>query len=102
MDDRRIQDGIARGRAVKIEVDGELLRAYEGETVAAALLAAGRRIFRRTPSGEPRGVYCGIGVCFDCVMVVNGMPNSRACQTRVSTGMTVRTQTGDGEWAPQL
>lgn len=101
MDDRRIQDGIARGRPVDIEVDGEMLRAYEGETVAAALLAMGRQSLRRTPRrGEPRGVYCGMGVCFDCVMTINGIPNVRTCQTRVSAGMTVRTQTGDGEWAP--
>lgn len=101
MHDQRIQDGITRGKAVDIEVDGEMLRAYEGETVAAALLAAGRHSLRRTSRfGEPRGVYCGMGVCFDCVMIVNGIPNVRTCQTRVGTGMTVRTQTGDGEWAP--
>lgn len=101
MDDRRIQDGIARGRPVDVEVDGEVLRAYEGETVAAALLAMGRLSLRRTARhGEPRGVYCGMGVCFDCVMTINGIPNVRTCQTRVSAGMTVRTQTGDGEWTP--
>ncbi len=102
MEDRRIDDGLTRGNAVEIVVDGEGLRAYEGETIAAALLAAGRRIFRRTSSGAPRGVYCGMGVCFDCVMVVNGTPNIRACQTLVNAGMTVRTQAGDGEWAPRL
>jgi predicted molibdopterin-dependent oxidoreductase YjgC len=100
MEDRRIQDGIARGRAIEIEVDGEMLRAYQGETVAAALLAAGRQGLRRTPRrGDARGVYCGMGVCFDCVMTVNGVPNIRTCQTRVSAGMIVRTQIGDGEWA---
>ncbi len=101
MEDRRIQNGIQRGGAVDIEIDGEALRAYEGETIAAALLAAGRQSFRRTARrGEPRGVYCGMGVCFDCVMTVNGIPNVRTCQTRVSAGMIVRTQMGDGEWTP--
>lgn len=99
MDDRRINDGLTRGNSVEIMVDGEGVRAYEGETIAAALLADGRRICRRTSTGEPRGVYCGMGVCFDCVMVVNGSPNTRTCQTRVEAGMTVQTQTGDGEWA---
>lgn len=99
MEDRRIQDGVERGGAVDIEIEGEMLRAYEGETIAAALLAAGKHSFRRTARrGEPRGVYCGMGVCFDCVMTVNGIPNVRTCQARVSAGMIVRTQMGDGEW----
>lgn len=102
MENRRIDDGLTRGNGVEIVVDGEGLLAYEGETIAAAMLAVGRRIFRRTSSGEARGVYCGMGVCFDCVMVVNGTPNIRACQTRVNAGMTVRTQVGDGEWEPPL
>ncbi len=101
MEDRRIRDGIVRGAAVDIDVDGEKLRAYEGETVAAALLATGRHAFRHTARrGEPRGVYCGMGVCFDCVMQINGIANVRTCQTRVSAGMSVRTQMGDGEWTP--
>lgn len=98
MENHRIDDGLTRGSAIRILIDGEELQAYEGETIAAALLAAGRRILRRTSTGEPRGVYCGMGVCFDCVMTVNGTPNTRACQTRVEAGMTVRTQVGDGEW----
>jgi len=100
MGDARIQDGLARGPALEIEVDGQMLRAYDGETVAAALFAAGRQSLRRTSRlGEPRGVYCGMGVCFDCVMTVDGVPNVRTCQARVRAGMTVRTQIGDGEWA---
>lgn len=101
MDDRRIQGAITRGASIDIEVDGRTLRAYEGETIAAALLATGRQSLRRTARrGEPRGLYCGMGVCFDCVMIVDGVPNIRTCQTRVTAGIVVRTQIGDGEWGP--
>jgi hypothetical protein len=76
------------------------LLAYEGETVAAALLADGRRAFRRTVRrGEPRGLLCGMGVCFDCLVRVDGRPNVRACQTPVAEGMRVETPRGAGSWA---
>jgi predicted molibdopterin-dependent oxidoreductase YjgC len=98
---RRIDDGVQRGRAVEIVVDGLPVRAYEGESVAAALAAIGHRTLRTTARlGAPRGLYCGIGVCFECVMVIDGRPNVRACQTCVCDGMRVRTQAGEGQWAP--
>ena len=66
--------------------------AYPGETVAAALLASGRRALRRTAlRREPRGVYCAMGVCGECAMVVNAEPGVRACVTRALPGMTVET-----------
>ncbi len=65
--------------------------------MAVALLANGRRTLRTTARrGEPRGMYCGIGVCFDCLVTVNGSPNQRACQVAAGSGMTVTTQTGTG------
>lgn len=92
-------EAVARGREVEVLVDGQPVRAFEGETVAAALLAAGRRGFRTTSRrGEPRGFYCGIGVCFDCVMTVDGRAGVRACQTPVRDGMRVKTQHGAGTW----
>ena len=98
MVDQRIEKGVQRGRQFEIEVDGEKIVAYEGETIAAALLAAGRRTFRRTPhKNHPRGVYCGIGLCYECMMVINGVPNTRACQTLASPGCRVETQEGLGE-----
>lgn len=98
MKERRIEKGAKRGRCVEIEVDGEIINAYEGETVAAALIAAGRRTFRRTSkNGHPRGMYCGIGLCYECMMVINDMPNTRACQTLVSHGCRVETQDGLGK-----
>ena len=83
---------------VEITVDGKKLQAKKGEVIAAALMANGIRIHRRTAKGrEPRGVYCGIGQCTDCVMTVNGKPNVRTCITPVEDGMTVETQEGIGK-----
>ncbi|MFI5342283.1 MAG: (2Fe-2S)-binding protein [Candidatus Methylomirabilales bacterium] len=87
---RRLAGNVERGRAIQLRVDGQLIPAYEGETVAAALLAAGRRIFRhRVPGGDPRGIFCGIGMCFDCLVTVDGTRIVRACVTPVRDGMQV-------------
>jgi predicted molibdopterin-dependent oxidoreductase YjgC len=75
-----------------IEVDGETLAAKAGQTVAAALLAAGRLTWNLSHTGEPRGVFCGMGVCYDCLVTVNGMPDSRACMTPAAPGMRVETR----------
>ena len=97
MTDPRVEKGVKRGRSFEIEVDGEKISAYEGETVAAALAAAGRRTFRRTiKKNHPRGMFCGIGLCYECIMVINGIPNTRACQTLATPGCRVETQEGLG------
>jgi predicted molibdopterin-dependent oxidoreductase YjgC len=84
---------------ITIFFDGRELPAKRGEPIAAALLAAGVRVFRTTPRrGYPRGIYCGIGRCTDCVMVVDGEPNVRTCVTPVRPGMRVETQRGLGNW----
>jgi aerobic-type carbon monoxide dehydrogenase small subunit (CoxS/CutS family) len=91
--------GVSRGRRLTFTFDGQTIAAYEGETIAAALLAAGQRVFRRSSRGdEPRGLFCGMGVCFDCLVCVDGCPNVRACQTPVADGMRVETQLGAGSW----
>lgn len=83
---------------IKIDVDGEFIDAVEGEPIAAALLANGIRAFRKTHKrNEPRGVFCGIGRCTDCMMIVDGVPNVRTCVTPVKAGMRVETQVGFGE-----
>ncbi len=93
-----LHGGLERGRLLSIEVNGEPVGAYEGETIAGALLAAGIRTCRITARrGQPRGLYCGIGLCYECVVVVDGRPNTRACLTYVAPGMRVRTQVGRGE-----
>ncbi|MDR2181710.1 MAG: (2Fe-2S)-binding protein [Treponema sp.] len=79
--------------------NGNPIPAKTGEPVAAALLAAGVRAFRETAKlRQPRGIYCGIGRCTDCVMIVDGEPNVRTCVTPVRPGMSVQTQKGLGEW----
>jgi len=85
--------------SVTIIVDGEQLKARKGEMIAAALIATGKKYFRKTvKSHEPRGIYCGIGRCTDCVMTVNGIPNVRTCVTEVEDGMVIETQMGYGVW----
>lgn len=92
---------LERGPRVRIVLDGEPADAYEGETVAALLLAQGAIATRRTIKGEPRGIFCGMGVCFDCLVVVDGVPNTRACMTWVRDGMQVQRQDGLAPWSPQ-
>lgn len=86
--------GVRRGALVTIAVDGEPLQAHLGETVAAALMADGAAELRKTRNGAARGVYCGMGVCFDCLMMVDGVPNTRACMTWVREGMEIRHMDG--------
>lgn len=83
---------------IKIECDGQTIDAVEGEPIAAALMAAGKTVFRYTrKSKEPRGVFCAIGQCTDCMMTVDGVPNVRTCVTLVKDGMKIQTQHGVGQ-----
>lgn len=82
-------------RQVAFTYDGTPLIGYEGEPIAAALKAAGVMIHRYTAkSHEPRGIFCAIGRCTDCVMIVDGVPNVRTCVTPLKEGMQVQTQYG--------
>lgn len=70
--------------------NGQSIEAEPGMTIGAALLKAGIRELRSTRfDGQPRGIFCGIGSCFDCVVTVNGVANRRACITAVEAGMVV-------------
>jgi len=84
-----------KGRAVTFTFDGKTLEGCEGEPIAAALKAAGVMVHRYTKKEhKPRGIFCAIGRCTDCVMVVNGVPNVRTCITPLQEGMDVKTQYG--------
>jgi D-hydroxyproline dehydrogenase subunit gamma len=90
--DSRLTAGVTRGEPFTFRFEGRELPAYPGETVAGALLAAGVRTFRRSVRGEPRGYYCGMGVCFECRVRIDGVGNQRACMTPVRPGMQVEPQ----------
>ncbi len=75
--------------AVGITFDGRPISALYGETVAAALSAAGELTLRYTQSGAPRGLHCGMGACFDCLVTIDGSANQRACLAKVAPGMVV-------------
>jgi len=84
---------VQRGPQITAQVNGQPVAAFEGESVAAVLLAEGIRAFRHTrKTGEPRGVFCGMGICFDCLVTVDGVPNLRACLTPIEAGMNVETR----------
>jgi D-hydroxyproline dehydrogenase subunit gamma len=85
---------LERGPEVSVILEGRSVRAHLGETVATVLLAEGHIATRTTVGGEPRGVYCGMGVCFDCLVVVDDEPNTRACVTWVRESMRIARQAG--------
>lgn len=88
----------ALGRALRFTLDGEALLGREGDTVAAAMLASGRRSFRRTAvSGAERGPWCMMGVCHDCLVVLDGVASTQACLVPLCDSMAVRTQQGRRE-----
>ncbi|MFI5690909.1 FAD-dependent oxidoreductase [Kribbella sp. NPDC051586] len=81
--------------AVDVSVDGHPVTAHAGQTVAAVLLANGRDTWRTTRAhNRPRGTFCGIGACQDCLVTVNGLADVRACQRTIATGDAITTQTG--------
>jgi hypothetical protein len=85
------------GPPFRVTFDGAPLDVLPGQTIAAALWSAGVLAWRETRvSGRPRGVFCGIGVCFDCLVTVNGVPNQRACLLPAEPGDAITTQRGDG------
>ncbi|HSN93683.1 MAG TPA: (2Fe-2S)-binding protein, partial [Anaerolineaceae bacterium] len=80
-------------------VDGRPIKAFEGEPLAAAMIAAGIQMFRYTAkTHQARGIFCAIGRCTDCMMIVDGIPNTRTCVTPVKGGMIVQTQDGLGRF----
>ncbi|SKC62499.1 (2Fe-2S)-binding protein [Krasilnikoviella flava] len=80
-------------RPLTITLDGRPFAGTEGQTIAGMLLAARRRSWRTTSvESAPRGVFCGIGVCFDCLVTVNGSRDVRACLRRAADGDVVETQ----------
>jgi sarcosine oxidase subunit alpha len=89
---------LAEGAEVGLLIDGKLVVAHAGDTVAAALLAAGIPHCRTTPVSEaPRAPYCLMGVCFECLVTIDGVGSRQACLVPVEEGMQVGTQLGRRE-----
>lgn len=83
------------GERLAFLLDGQPAEGRAGETVAAAVFALGRDVFRQTAvSGADRGAYCMMGVCFDCLMTIDGIGNRQACLVPLAAGMRVETQQG--------
>ena len=83
------------GDEIRFEYEGRTIIARSGDSVAAALLAAGEITLRATPiSGAPRAPYCMMGICFECLMEIDGVGNRQACLTPIIEGMRVRRQQG--------
>lgn len=76
---------------VRLSVDGVAVTMPEGSIVAAAIMKSGTSSFRRSVTGEPRGPLCGMGICFECRVTIDGEAHCRSCQTICQNGMDVRT-----------
>jgi len=86
-----------KGKKVQFTFDGHTLEGFEGEPVAVALRSNGVLVHRYTTKrNEPRGVFCAIGRCTDCIMVVDDVPNVRTCVEPLKAGMVIQTQFGKG------
>lgn len=87
-----------RGKLVYINLNGKKIKAFDGETVIAALYASGIKTYSKSVKyGRPRGFFCGIGKCSSCLMRVNGIPHTRICVTPVENGMKIEYEKGRGE-----
>ena len=79
---------------LRLTLDGEILSAHPGDTLAAALLAQSGRASRVTANSAPRTAYCMMGLCFDCLIEIDGQPNVQACMTQARDGMVLRRMQG--------
>jgi len=78
-------------KAFQVQVNGQPVTVPPGTVVAAAVALAGETRFRRSPQGTPRGPLCGMGVCMECRVTINGRTQCRSCQTLCEAGMEIRT-----------
>lgn len=87
----------ASGETIRFTFDGREIIGRPGDTVAAALAAAGEMTTRQSVvSGAPRGPFCMMGVCFECLVEIDGVPNRQACMIEAASGMAVSRQLIDG------
>ena len=97
IDEHPILGNFDKGKKVQFTFDGQIKEGFEGEPIAVALRTGGVLTHRFTVrKNEPRGVFCAIGRCTDCVMVVDGVPNVRTCVEPLKEGSEIQTQIGKG------
>ena len=97
IDEHPILGTFEKGRQVQFTFDGKTIEGFEGEPIAIALRSKGILIHRYTAKrNEPRGMFCAIGRCTDCIMVVDGVLNVRTCVEPLKEGVVVQTQMGNG------
>ena len=82
---------------IELVVDAHRIETVAGTSVASALLNAGILVFRRSEQGEARAALCGMGVCYECRVSIDGIPHQRACMTTVKRGMVIETATASSE-----
>ncbi len=90
----RFQPPPKTGATAEFEYEGASITAPQGISLAAALLAHSGAYTRQTAGGDARAAFCMMGVCFECLVDVDGVPNTQACMTQVRQGMVVRRQIG--------
>jgi len=76
---------------IELKINGRAVTVDDGTSVAAAIIRSGAVIFRRSASGELHGPLCGMGICFECRVTINGVPHRRSCTIAASDGMEVMT-----------
>jgi sarcosine oxidase subunit alpha len=82
-----------RGEKISLSVNGQFVEAYAGETVSTVLLTTGYLIFQHDAEIHlPRSLFCGMGVCYNCMVTIDGVPNTRACVTPAAAGMVIETK----------
>ncbi|MCX6554166.1 MAG: (2Fe-2S)-binding protein [Candidatus Aminicenantes bacterium] len=82
--------GIGRCAGIHIRVNGRMITAFPGETVLAALTAAGYKVLKKSNvRGEARGPFCGMGVCYECLVTIDGTPKQRSCMVEVADNMEI-------------
>jgi sarcosine oxidase subunit alpha len=86
----RLSKGVRRGREIEIVINSQPVTCFEGETVAAVMLEQGLTTYRRDSAGRPRGLFCNMGACMECLVQV-GERRQRACLTDVSPAMQITT-----------
>jgi predicted molibdopterin-dependent oxidoreductase YjgC len=90
----RTADLTGQKEEITFYVNGQPIQACPGETIHAALIAAGYRQFRKSKTKQPRGIFCGMGVCYECLVTIDNGPRKQACVTIVEEGMEVQIDAG--------